>query len=336
MKLFLSALLHLFLTYPLFATTVTASSSSSAPGDWDNSSTWSGGNVPKSGDVVLIPSGKAVVVKGEEYGSASPTLQILVNGTLNFEPSGKLNLSPTSFLQIFVGGKIVPKNGSSSQLITIAGVTKYNAANNGTVVGPAYADILSGVSLPGLPLSGFTPSVLAVTLNSFTANEVAGGIFLRWQATDENIETFVVERSVTEGITWMEAGTLTTKDGWSAYTFLDPTGGAGMIYYRIKVRSLDGHLAYSEVIRITRSAFPGAMLAPNPATTFVKISFSKTLPQKISIKLLSIVGQPIKTVVIAGGQSNYELSLQGIVKGTYLLQIETEGQLLSKQILMVQ
>ena len=143
MKNSICILLTLSLSVSLFANTITAVTSEASPGDWTDGASWAGGAVPQSGDIVMIPAGKAILISDQVYSLVSPPfISLRVWGTLNFEPSGKLHLSLLSDIQIFLGGKIKPKNSSSSQLITIGGVTKYNASNNGTIQGPAIANAL--------------------------------------------------------------------------------------------------------------------------------------------------------------------------------------------------
>src|SRR6478735_2108029 len=112
MKTFLLTLTGVLLSGFLFANTITALTNTTSPGDWASGSTWSTGNVPATGDMVVIPGGKAVAVASQVYGTETPKLFIIVTGNLNFEPSGKLNLSSLSYIQLSAGGKIVPKNNA--------------------------------------------------------------------------------------------------------------------------------------------------------------------------------------------------------------------------------
>src|SRR5688572_6254628 len=59
---------------------------------WNISSNWSPAGVPVAGDSVYIPSGQVITVKGTIY-AVGALIHVVVRGTLDFEPSGKLDLS---------------------------------------------------------------------------------------------------------------------------------------------------------------------------------------------------------------------------------------------------
>lgn len=67
--------------------------------------------MPQSGDVVLVPVGKSITVKGSVYAATAASLTIYIYGTLDFDPSGKLNLSSMGVVQLFTPTAKITTNG---------------------------------------------------------------------------------------------------------------------------------------------------------------------------------------------------------------------------------
>ena len=338
MKTLVCTLCNFLVSLPLFANTITALSSDNSPGDWDQATTWSGGQVPESGDIVIIPSNKGVLVRGTEYGIPVPTLIIQVWGTLNFEPSGKLDLSLTSQLILFLGGKIVPKNASSSQLITIGGVTKYNAANNGTVNGPAIANSLSGVSVPGQPLSGFGfGTALKVSFKNFLAQGTATGIVLKWETAQESgVIRFELERSEDGGNNWRQIAAVLAKGSPSDYTFFDSRRLTDGVLFRIKTIYGDNGFDYSSIIKLSGNAGSHSFFGPNPAYDFINIVLPANLKGKTVIGITNLAGQVARRVKLEGAHDRFQFNIQGLSKGIYICYIENNGVIVDRMSITVQ
>jgi hypothetical protein len=287
--------------------------------------------------MVLIPSGKAVVIGSQLYSSSTPTLFIIVTGTLNFEPSGKLNLSLLSYLQLGVGGRIVPKNAAASQLITIGGITKYNAAYNGTLVGPAVADALSGVSLPGQPLSGFNPYILPLKWTGLSAEKSNSGIEVRWQTADEgNMERFTVEKSQEGGNTWVGIADLKALGTASSYTVIDRDGSSGSFLYRIKGTTREGNVVYSSTVKVAGSFEFSCVVFPNPVSTTLQVTFTGNVNEGLKIQLLNASGSLVKTLAGVDGGKTCSINVQELPKGTYFLLIKSNGRSAEKQTILIQ
>lgn len=336
MKNCLTAFAATLFSVSSFAATVTAVTSTLFPGDWNAGSTWSSGTVPKNGDLVIIPLGLGVEVASQIYTATAPTLSIEVFGTLHFRPSGKLDLSATSYLQLFLGGKIIPQNTSSSQLVNIGGVTKYNAANNGIVLGPAYANAISGTSRPGFPLSGFDMGVLPMKLAFFSAKEIGGATELQWKTTEEsNTYFFEVERSVDEGRTWDVVNKTSALGSASTYVATDRSPRNGIILYRLKTVDKNGLFTYSSIIKINKQTVLGLFVYPNPSSGNLSITLSDRNSSQASIRLLNSFGQTVKKIECRPGTNSYSLALQGLAKGNYIVSVyEGERQVVNQTVLL--
>ncbi|RYG16717.1 MAG: T9SS type A sorting domain-containing protein [Chitinophagaceae bacterium] len=337
MKNCLTALVAILFSVSSFAATITAVTSTLFPGNWSVGSTWSSGTVPQHGDLVIIPLGLGVEVSGQVYTTAAPTLSVEVSGTLHFKPSGKLDLGSTSYLQLFLGGKIIPQNTSSSQLVNIGGVTKYNAANNGILLGPAYANSISGSSRPGFPLSGFDVGVLPVKLVSFSAKQVSGTAELHWKTAGESDTYFFeVEKSLDEGRTWTVVNKTFAHGSPSDYMATDRSPTAGVILYRLKTVDRSGSFTYSSIIKMDKQSTVGLFVSPNPSKGNLNITVSADTNSNTSIRLLNFFGQIIKKIECQSGRTVYNVDAQGVAKGTYLVAVYREENPVVKQTVIIQ
>ncbi|HYH15514.1 MAG TPA: T9SS type A sorting domain-containing protein [Flavisolibacter sp.] len=66
-------------------------------------------------------------------------------------------------------------------------------------------------------------------------------------------------------------------------------------------------------------------LYPNPASQKVTIKAELTKPQAATIKLINMLGQVVSTVSLPiNNKVNYQLPLNKLAKGIYVVQLETE------------
>src|SRR5690606_19071057 len=109
------------------------------------------------------------------YNSAKPKLVIYIYGTLDFDPSGKIDLANFSEIHVLTGGSI-KTNGSSSERILINNKIKYNGQLDGNINGPMFADNNTGVSP-----NGFIPLfVLPVSFVQFSSQLKNNDLQLNW------------------------------------------------------------------------------------------------------------------------------------------------------------
>ena len=196
---------------------------------WSNGSNFYPAGVPQNNDVVTIPLGLTISIKGGIYGAGRPHLKILVYGTLDFDPSGKLDIGSLSVVQLYTLGKITT-NGTSSELITMGGVVKYNGQNDGIVLGPKYASAATATSGTAIDYGGFVFGVLPIKLHDFSLNNHQGEVSLNWSVSaDSNGDLYTLQRMT--GNDWTDLKTF-QPPGSSAstevsYNYTDKTPVAG-------------------------------------------------------------------------------------------------------------
>lgn len=295
---------------------------------WNNPANWTPARVPTDGDVVKIPSGLTLAVKG----SVNPgSLTILVYGTLAFDPSGKLDLSATSTIQVFSGGQIT-SSGSNSEVIHIGTELKYKGGvDPNPLSGPAFASLATGES----PSAGFSVGVLPIKLRSFTAQPQGNRIALNW-ATDEELNTshFVIERS-TNARNWSAIQNVAAKGEAAGYTTTDATPAAGENFYRLKSVDIDGKFEYSHVLKVVRGRSLAVHVSPNPATEQVTVSLATPSTAPLQLQLVNNNGQVVSEKLYASGTSLIQFDLKSAAPGVYTLLLRNGNTLMETTQLLI-
>lgn len=312
----------------------TVITANSGTGDWDKTGTWDISQIPGNGTVVVIPSNSTVVVKGNIYNTlqTKPNLKIQIDGTLQFEPSGVLDLGATSTVQLTSNtSKITSQNTSNSQLIIINGATKYNASLDQTLTGPAFASASTGTS-PG----GFSDGVLPIKLSSFTAQTQRNIITLKWTTAEEsNNSHFEVEKS-TNARQWTFVQRVAAEGQPANYTCSDASPAADDVYYRLKSVDWDGKSEFSHVVKVARSRNLAAHVSPNPTRQQVTVSLSTASAAPVQVQLVTSNGQVIQEGIFAKGSSLIHLNLQGTKAGIYTLVLREGSSVIETSQLLIQ
>lgn len=320
-------LLTLFLLfYGLFAQAGTKTVVANNSTGWNFASNWSPAGVPANGDVVVVPSGQIISVKGNIYGT--PTLlDIRVYGSLNFEPSGKLDLAQASNLQVYSGGQITSQN-THSEVIWIGGVTKYQGGTDPSpLLGPVYASSATGSSPSGF----INAVVLPVQLKKFTAVMQQDGVVIDWSTAEElKLDHFTIEKSE-DGNLWRTLAMVLQKGNFSSYRFVDHTNRNPLNYYRLKMNDQDGIFAYSPVVRINFPASGGVVIYPNPVSEQLQLFLPGHTTTSIHLQLISSTGQVVQEMHALLVSGRCEMPVHSLRKGCYSLRIMDRGTMIGRQ-----
>ena len=230
------------------------------------------------------------------------------------------------------GGGIVYSNASlsGSTVVTggIAGTTNGTTTNFGATNGSAGVITTNAnpALLAKLPVSC---TVLAISFLDVTAVPHNGTVNVGWTVGQEvSTLNYVVERS-TDGVNFSAIGSEPSKDADgldNAYQYPDNEAYAvgGTLYYRIREVETDGAFNYSKVV----SAQLGTGLSklavfPNPAQSFVTVSFSTTTAETVSLRLFDVRGSQLwsKQYEAQAGQNTTNIDcVNTLPDGVYILQ----------------
>lgn len=294
----------------LRAATITAIGDGST--GWNVGANWDLNRVPDNGDIVVIPSGQTMDIKGNVYPSAV-TLYIRVFGTLNFNPSGQLNLTSSSYIDLFNGGTIQSTN-ASSELILIGGVTKFEGGVfPSTISGPLYAS-----SATGSLLSGFSFGVLPVSIIQFSGQETNNQITLHWTVSPTaDIRSFVLQSSV-NCADWAQLEEVPFTSGKTDYSAT--LGETGPNFYRVKIVSRNGQESYSTVLKPGSQQLLHFNIFPNPAVSSVHFTFRSPFLTPFTIQFFNSAGQVVFQRTYNEASSNtVVVDLSALPRGSYVV-----------------
>jgi hypothetical protein len=293
---------------------------------WGNSGNWSPAGVPVDGDEIEIPVGKIISVKGTFY-NGTENLKINVNGTLDFDPSGKLNLGILSIVQLYTPTSTITTNGSASELIIINGQTKYQGNVDGTLNGPKYASNAT-LSSP----NGFVLGIVPVKLISFIAHSTKEEVILKWKTADEIYTVkFNIERS-NDGRNWNTLNFVLALGSNSNYTFTDPSPLGGDNYYRLKSIDADGFMEYSPVVKIKQTDTQRIKIGTNSA--ILVIYLQKPLSSPCRIQLFNEAGQIARDELFNQQSTTIQIETGGLNKGVYFVKLASEEFVFQKGIII--
>ena len=281
------------------------SCAANATGDWETPGTWSCGHVPGAGDNVTIGAAYNITV------TANNIVQIGnldIFGTLTFTNGAKINLTPASVVNVFLGGSITGGNGGAKLIV---GAASYSGGFNTS--GPYY-----------FSNSGQGAGILALTLVSFSGSVQSQDVILYWRtANEENINSFEIERSGNGNDDWQPLGTITSlassESGFS-YNFTDHTKTNGDRYYRLKIIEKNGKYSYSKVLFINA----GQTKTISLSSTLVSGSVNVTLPAsgQAQVSVYNTNGQLVKTLTT--GNESFSMDVSGLTRGAYFLRVFQE------------
>lgn len=312
MKNLLTVLFLFHLYIPAYCAIKTVVSNSGT--GWGNNANWSPTGVPVAGDEIIIPLGQIISVKGSFYGGTG-NLTIKIYGTLDFDPSGKLNLGSLSTVQLYTSTSSITTNGSASEQIVINGQIKYQGNLDGTMTGPKYASS-STLSSP----SGFTLGIVPVKLIFFSGQAIKEEVILKWKTADEiDTQKFSVERSF-DGRSWISIAFVRTTGSNSNYIFKDQSPVNGDNYYRLKTIDNNGYIEYFHVVKVRLAKAKQIAVGPNPVIDYLTIFF----PAPVSfyrIQLFNASGQVVKNEASNKESITVRLNTTGLNKGDYFVKL---------------
>ena len=172
--------------------------------------------------------------------------------------------------------------------------------------------------------------ILPVKIVSANAVRLADkSIAVIWNVENENnVSFYTIERSA-NGITFNNLAVqppVFNNGSNGSYNFLDAQPLAGDNYYRIKARSLDGRIQYSNIVKVEALAGPSMVnVVPNPVLNKEMNLFFVSKPRgKYDLSLTNSIGQTVYKgqVILSTNNENRKIRLVNVeAAGVYQLTI---------------
>lgn len=202
-----------------------------------------------------------------------------------------------------------------------------------------YAYSLGGELFTDVSTAVISPAggPLPVTLLSFTASfssDKSQGL-LHWITENETAnKSFIVERSE-DGVHFTSLGKIngngTTRIQHS-YDYNDDLNGLGakVLYYRLRITSIDGEVSYSQIVLLKLDtatlSMNGMRVYPNPYTENVKVYLTSNDRVTTTFSMISADGRRVSSQnvqVEKGGNIVVLQSVGSLPNGNYILEVST-------------
>ncbi|MBV9963977.1 MAG: T9SS type A sorting domain-containing protein [Parafilimonas sp.] len=325
-----------------------------------------GNNSDQVSKVVVQPDQKIVAVGGTGlyYDTKHEYIAVArykTNGSLdsNFGTNGKSTLQYPNFRafandivlqtdnKLVVTGVLTSDTNQDYILTRLKTNGNFDSSfgTNGTTITDfgSLSDVAYGVKLQGgdssiivagTSQSFFTADTIDVSVAAYNQSGIQQKIISKirhwmqhhngiiWDANN-NIRSYTVQRSY-DGVHFSSIARINSNNN-AALTYEDPTPLSGNNYYRLQTTSINGAINYSNVLAVSNNDIK---ISPNPATNNLQI---QGLPsnQKTELTIVDITGN-IKLQAVANA-SSYNLNITSLKQGNYLLKIEMNGEVVTKQ-----
>ncbi len=288
-------------------------------------------------------AGKVMIVKNcISYLSQSTDVfrTVCTRTNNNWQISG-FTISNADFLSVDSVGLRNPRNADG----TLPSIDFMKLAATSAMV-DAGVDV--GLSYTGLApdLGAFErPGAVPVELLFFEAVLKNNSVSLNWKTAIEiNNRGWEIEKifaSSNNPFVWQKIGFVKSVASGMNYSFEDKDIIAGNAYqYRLKQIDEDGKVKYSNVITIKIQNTKNADLEvyPNPIKEHANLNFTIANKGNAEVLLYNQQGQLVKKIInenLVSGNYTRSFSLNQLAKGSYIIQLNTANQTISKTIIKV-
>ena len=189
---------------------------------------------------------------------------------------------------------------------------------------------LHGASANQMVMTGLVNAsdvVLPVEILSFIAEKKNNSVALQFVTVKEqNLKEYVIERSG-DGSIFSSIGSILPKakneNDKVTYDFSDDTPDAGVNYYRIQSRDINGAFKYSQIVSATFGTANAVFkVFPNPATTRSSINILTSWNKEYDFKIIDFTGRLIFQQLKLHS-NNVEINGLNLAAGAYSYEITT-------------
>jgi Secretion system C-terminal sorting domain len=169
-------------------------------------------------------------------------------------------------------------------------------------------------------------SALPIELKSFNARINGASNLIEWAtATERNVQSHIVERSIDGINNWTEIGRVaaagnTTKE--TRYALKD-NAPALKSFYRLRSVDFDTKESISSIVVVSRKneAISFTSVFPVPTTDYVNINFTSEENAEISLQVTDVAGRLVRTIAYTAtkGDNAYRLDMDDMAAGMYLV-----------------
>ena len=183
-------------------------------------------------------------------------------------------------------------------------------------------------------------TVASQGFTSFTAINQSTAVVLKWSTNGEEPgAVFDIERSANGGQSFQKIGTIAGMGNSSAannYSFTDDQPSDAIVYYRIRLKDIDGHIQLSPRRFVNRALVSTTtfIVSPNPAKDIAYVHIYTPDAGIAKLELYSMEGKKLllKPVIVSKGEQTLQVDLRNISRGIYVLKLQLNEERLTRTI----
>jgi Concanavalin A-like lectin/glucanases superfamily/Secretion system C-terminal sorting domain len=208
-----------------------------------------------------------------------------------------------------------------------------NAATSWTLLPDVANEPANTITVTGQSteyILGRVGGVLPITSFNFNAVKKDKTVLLTWNYTNNNnVFSYDVEKSESN-TSFSKTATITAKENNIAYQFIDNNPATGVNYYRIKIITKTGSIAYSQIIKIDLASQSTITISPNPASSFITITTASNFNY---VYIIDVNGRVVKQFTKA---TNNKYAIPSLSKGMYLVRLINEKEIVASSKIVIE
>lgn len=309
-NIYIFALSVFFFNFSFAAPSIMATTNGGA---WHIENTWNLNRKPLSGDTIIVPAGKMIVITNQQ---ALNNVCVKVFGTLRFTGAfSYLSLNNASSIQVYEGGKVE----TTIDFFQYIFIGYHTVHYFGDVEGPAIANGSTNGAFVD-----FNP--LPVKFVGFSATKKNSDVLIQWSTAEEtNADYYNIERSH-DGTNWSTlayVAALGNSTDLNSYSFTDRKITGKIIYYRIKQVDKNGEFTYTPVQVIKNESVLVSDIRISSMHGKVLLQFPSEIKGSLVVRFVSLSGQVVDQQTIS--QPVGQVVLNSKVTGNYIISV-SNGQ----------
>lgn len=274
--------------------------------------------------VITVPnnSGTETIPATCDFGSGPVPL---ILGSLTIDVRTNSNLLIADNIGV-TGATNVTFTGNGTAVLTVGGTVFGNQVN----ADPNFADLQAAVTAcianPACTTIGGAVTALPVSLLSWDARKVPGGVSLQWASSEEVDNDFYLIEHSTDGNTFTELARISGQTNSSAevaYEYVHEKPAAGAHFYRLGQQDFDGTRRELGIRRVQLVGAAELHLSPNPVKPGGELFLSlDTEDPTTTVSLYSMVGKVVASYPVVAGEANRINLPANLPAGVYLVRTE--------------
>jgi Secretion system C-terminal sorting domain/FG-GAP repeat len=178
-------------------------------------------------------------------------------------------------------------------------------------------------------INGSSSGVIPLKLIAFNAAWQQKGKTAKLDFVTENESAmccFDIEKS-SDGFNFSTIGTIaaTNTSRTVAYSFVDAAATAHNQYYRLKIKSTDGQIEYSNIQLLKNDKATEILVFPNPTTDVLQLQLNKVY-DNMNVQIINSAGQLVKRFNMAATNQTITIPVQNLAAGKYWLHLQGGGE----------